>query len=152
MAKTYSDPVQFTVFGKPQPGAKSWKMMVAAAAREAYDGPPFTGPIWIVMAFAEQRPKEHYETDQNDNTLKLSAPSSPIVKSDLLELSVVVKDALAGILWRDDAQIIISGVQKHYDKSAGVGVTVVELSGAIDDDGGAQPESQTMMEKYDNGG
>lgn len=142
--------IQFTVLGKPQPAgskrafpyhkkvggdlgvrvadanpeAKTWKMMVAAAAREAYDGPLLTGPLQVTMLFTQRRPKCHYGTGRNANILKPSAPLLPIVKPDVLKLARPVEDAMNGFPWRDDSQTTDLILRKRYGEHPGAGIVI----------------------------
>lgn len=101
------------------PKAKSWQREVKDAAREALDevGPDgllSVGPLDVSMTFYLARPKGHYGTGRNAALLKPSAPPFPAVKPDSLKLARGTEDALTGIVWRDDAQVVDLRVQKLY--------------------------------------
>ena len=51
----------------------------------------------------------------------------PAVKPDCDNLSKTVLDALTGVLWRDDAQVVDLHVTKHYAAEAGAVITVRQL-------------------------
>ena len=104
---------------------KGWRAEVAYAARMAYDGPPLMGPLHVRFVFTMLRPKGHYGT----RGLRPSAPIRPIVKPDLLKLARLAEDAMTGITWRDDAQIVEESLVKQYGDRAGldVRVTLVEV-------------------------
>lgn len=130
-----------TVFGKPQPAgskrgfvnprtggviitdanknAKSWQQEVASAAIMTkslipFDEPIETGPLSLVLSFFVTRPKGHYGTGRNKGRVRDSAPGLPAVKPDLTKLVRAVEDALTGVVWRDDAQIVFQTVGKFY--------------------------------------
>ena len=51
---------------------------------------------------------------RKDGTLKPSAPKHPIVKPDTTKLMRALEDALTGICWRDDTQVVIQTAHKAY--------------------------------------
>jgi Holliday junction resolvase RusA-like endonuclease len=127
--------VHFTVLGKPQPaGSKSaylnpktgkinvsdsnkksrpWKQQVAGAAADQVEE-VWTGPLALTVAFYVARPKGHYRTGRNAGLLRDSAPVWPTTKPDTTKLLRAVEDALIGVLYRDDAQVVKQVVSKHY--------------------------------------
>jgi Holliday junction resolvase RusA-like endonuclease len=135
--------LRFTVLGKPEPAgskraftnprtgkamvvdanknAAPWKQQVAGAAIEAQanvppeEGSPwFAGPISLSVRFYVKRPRGHYGTGKNADRLRRSAPRYPTTKPDATKLLRGVEDALTGIVWRDDAQIVDQYVAKRY--------------------------------------
>jgi len=126
-------PVTFTVFGTPAPAgskrgfynapagrvivtdanqkARPWKAQVADKAAETMNGRPLLeGPLLFDVVFWMPRPKGHIGA----KGVKPSAPPAPTVKPDLLKLARAVEDALTGVVWRDDAQIVTEVLQKAY--------------------------------------
>lgn len=106
--------------------AKPWQHEVAGAATKvatstflfqegnASRALPKTGPLSLLLEFYLRRPKGHYGTGKNAGRVKDSAPCSPAVKPDTSKLVRAVEDALTGIVWHDDAQIIYQVAAKHY--------------------------------------
>jgi Holliday junction resolvase RusA-like endonuclease len=90
-----------------------WMAMVQEAARSALpaDWIPSSGPVKFFVVFHRSRPKAHYSTK---GTVKPSAPAHPTVKPDLTKLLRAIEDALTGIVWRDDSQIIYQAASKAY--------------------------------------
>ena len=147
------DALRFVVHGKPQPAgskrafaikrdgkptgqivvadankhAKGWKQEVAAAAAGICDE-LLLGPVAVTMTFYVARPKGHYGSGRNAGTLKASAPPFPIVKPDALKLARGTEDAMTGIVWRDDAQVVDLGVRKRYGLPERAEITVCPLS------------------------
>jgi Holliday junction resolvase RusA-like endonuclease len=127
-----------TIYGKPQPagskrafvnprtkraivvddakGSRPWKQQVAGAALDACGGEPplLEGPLVLTVTFYLQRPKGHYRTGRNAELLRAAAPPYPVVKPDTTKLLRAVEDALTGIAWRDDAQVVCQAASKHY--------------------------------------
>jgi len=105
-----------------------WRACVALAARDAYRGEPSTRPIQFAVTFLLPRPKGHYGSGKNAAKLKPSAPRRHTVKPDALKLTRSTEDALTGILWRDDAQIVYEVIGKEWTTGqAGAHILVVEL-------------------------
>jgi Holliday junction resolvase RusA-like endonuclease len=129
--------VAFTVLGKPEPAgskraftnpktgrvqvvdanrhAAPWKQQVAGAARGVLtEAPLLTGPLSLTVVFFVKRPRGHFGTGRNANVLKPSAPRYPAVKPDATKLVRAVEDALTGVIYRDDAQVVDQYVAKRY--------------------------------------
>jgi Holliday junction resolvase RusA-like endonuclease len=92
---------------------RMWMAMVQEAARNALpaDWRQHRGPIRLFVYFRLRRPKAHYTPK---GAVKRWAPMHPTVKPDLTKLLRAVEDALTGVVWRDDSQIIHQVVNKEY--------------------------------------
>lgn len=66
------------------------------------------------VTFIMPRPKWHFRTRNNGGDIKKSAPVFHIIKPDRTKLLRSVEDALTGILWEDDCQIVDGFVRKLY--------------------------------------
>jgi Holliday junction resolvase RusA-like endonuclease len=107
------------------PRAKNWMASVAQRSREVYQGGWMTGPLELEIRFYMARPKGHYRKSQ---TLKDSAPRRHYQKPDTTKLLRAVEDALTGVLWRDDSQIVILHISKYWtDDSEGADIVVKEI-------------------------
>jgi Holliday junction resolvase RusA-like endonuclease len=108
------------------PRSRSWKSQVAQVAAEAYSGPLLTGALSVEFCFCIPRPKSHMGTGRNAGIVKRSAPKFPTTRPDVLKLARAVEDALTGVIWNDDAQIVEERLVKLYDDRAQVIVRVWE--------------------------
>ena len=72
------------------------------------------GPITLKLVFMRDRPKGHYGQGRNAGKLKPSAPPYPTTKPDLDKLNRAVGDALTGIVWKDDSQVVNLESSKLY--------------------------------------
>jgi Holliday junction resolvase RusA-like endonuclease len=135
-AQTGTDGVAFTVYGPAQPAgskvagrtkdgrmfvrddakrSRPWKTQVAQAAGEAMNGAPlFDGPLSLCVRFYMPRPKGHFGA----NGLLPSAPLYPTVRPDVTKLLRAIEDALTGIIWRDDSQVVAQHALKGYGEPA----------------------------------
>lgn len=132
--------VSFTALGTPRPGGsksafyikalgraiitdaskkvRPWMALVSDAAMQAYDGEIIAGvPLVLSTTFLMPRPKSHYRTGKHAGELKPNAPLWHIGKPDLTKLLRALEDALTGIVWHDDSQVVLHGLgspQKRY--------------------------------------
>lgn len=120
--------IEFTVFGKAEPAgskrafvmpktgravvvdanskAKPWKAQVAAEAAEAMGGRELLdGALLLDVSFFLPKPK----------SVKRRYPT---VKPDVTKLLRGVEDAMTGIVYRDDSQIVVQVASKHYGEPA----------------------------------
>lgn len=96
-------------------GSRPWKREVAKIAkRRMTERELLDGPLHLTLVFVMPRPKGHYGTGRNAGTLRPAAPRWPTVKPDATKLLRCVEDALTGIVWHDDAQIVHQNVSKRY--------------------------------------
>lgn len=133
-----SEAVTFFVPGVPQPGGSKkgfavrtktggtriaivedakhnapWRAVVSLAGSEAFPA-PLTGPLAVSFSFAMPRPKSHYRTGIYDHLLKPGAPAGHTSKPDVTKLIRSTEDALKGIAWVDDSQIVSQSAGKMY--------------------------------------
>lgn len=113
------------------PHVLGWKNEVAAAARVAMEQQGIVelveGPLGLALAFTMPRPKGHFGSGRNAGVVKDSAPDYPCVKPDATKLLRGAEDAMTGIVWRDDAQVVEQFVSKRYGEPERVQVTVWSL-------------------------
>lgn len=94
----------------------------ALAALEAHQ--PAREAVAVSLRFGLVRPRSHYGTGRNADVLKTSAPVWPGVKPDVDKLTRAVLDALTGVVWADDAQVVVLNADKVYSPSPLTYVTV----------------------------
>lgn len=95
--------------------AAPWKKKVAEAATKAMAGISLLeGPLFLRVAFYVPRPK----------TVKRERPT---VAPDATKLLRGVEDAMTGVVYRDDAQIVHQVVTKHYGEPARTEIQVACL-------------------------
>lgn len=88
-----------------------WKRDVVQAARlEMRHRPPLEGPLVLELEFWMPRPKNHFGT----SGLRPSAPLVPDYRPDVLKLARPVEDALSGVCYGDDAQIVEEHLYKIF--------------------------------------
>jgi len=88
-------------------------------AYAAQMGAPFqfldiTVPVQMKLHFFFARPKSHYGTGRNSKTVKASAPAWHTQRPDIDKLERLVLDALTGILFADDSQVVKCESSKHW--------------------------------------
>jgi len=85
----------------------AFKAKVGQAAEQAYQGPPLQGPLALDLVFVLPRPG--YLCWKTKPMPRLFHTSKP----DADNLAKAVKDALSGLLWRDDCQVCKLTAEKH---------------------------------------
>jgi Holliday junction resolvase RusA-like endonuclease len=85
----------------------AWRQAVTLAARMKYQGPPLEGPVGVKMDFFLARPKSMQWKKRP--MLRCWHDSRP----DLDNFVKGVLDALNGILWEDDGQVVQMKAQKQ---------------------------------------
>lgn len=98
--------------------SRPWMAAVASAARDAYQGELLRGPLELGVTFSFARPKGHMRTGSRAGEVRDSAPEYPAVKPDLSKLVRAVEDALRGVIFNDDAQIVDLRAGKEYSGSS----------------------------------
>lgn len=88
---------------------KGWQQVVSEAASRALetaDPSAFIGdaPVRVLAVFYLPRPKSHPKHRRLHHTKK----------PDLDKLTRSVNDALTGVVWNDDSQVVGLKVEKHY--------------------------------------
>ncbi len=103
-----------------------WRSEVAAAAINARGTNsywPAHGPVELAANFYLPRPSGH----RGKRGLRPSAPTLPSKKPDLSKLVRAIEDALIGIAYHDDAQIVRLDVEKRYADDGVVPGLEIEL-------------------------
>lgn len=83
-------------------GLKQWESKIAAAAQAQSDGSLLMGPLYLNVKFYLTRPKSKKKG------------SAHTVRPDLDKLIRGATDALTGIIWKDDAQVVEMVAGKEY--------------------------------------
>lgn len=109
---------------------KSWMQQVKQTAisewgivRNRYSD----GPFKIEIIFRLDRPKTHFRSGRFSDSIKISAPKYPIVRPDIDKLTRAILDALTGIVYKDDSQVVELDVKKRYGYPEGVKIKIHEL-------------------------
>lgn len=127
--------VIFTAFGVPQPQGstkafirggrpvittdnaklKPWREVVAYAAQEARGEEwPHGDAVSVVLRFYLPKPKSVRRT-------------YPTTRPDVDKLARGILDALTGVAFKDDSQVVRLDVEKHYDGVPRVEVEIEEV-------------------------
>ena len=81
---------------------------------------PLAVTIYAFMEIPKSTPKKHI-SDMEDGKIR------PTKKPDIDNIAKVVLDALNGIAYKDDTQVVNISVSKHYSKIPNVYVTIQEV-------------------------
>jgi Holliday junction resolvase RusA-like endonuclease len=92
----------------------TWRNSVRAAALSVYRGRPLHQAVRVKYIFYFNRPRCHFGSGKNSQILKPSAPEHHTKKPDLTKLERSTEDALTGIIWKDDCQVVKCEKEKKY--------------------------------------
>lgn len=86
---------------------------------------PKTCALEVYFTFYRARPSGHYGRKSGKPYVKPSADPYPIQRPDVLKLARAAEDALTGILWADDSQIVREVLEKRWaDDTYGPGLLI----------------------------
>lgn len=86
---------------------KIWRSRCEAfARRQIGPQPPLEGPLSVSFEFIMPRPKSHYRSVKKQPVLRDDAPTHHTKAPDRTKLMRSTEDALTGICWVDDSQIV----------------------------------------------
>lgn len=111
------------------PKVKEWRSDVINACQKVFSGPPLMGPLKFEVIFVLPYRMKDFKTGRNAWMLKDCAPKYCMTKPDGLKLRRSTEDALTGILYRDDAQIVDGHDKKIYGFKPGAMILVEGLEG-----------------------
>lgn len=110
---------------------RPWRSTIAfeaIRALEAFDplGYPSRGPVRVTLGFSFPHPAGHFRTGKNAGLLKPSAPAVKATRPDIDKLVRAVLDALTGLAFADDGQVVELLAFKAFGH-AGVAIAVDEV-------------------------
>jgi len=70
--------------------------------------------VSVTLRFYVPRPQGHYGSGRNAGLLRDSAPLRPFVRPDVDKQARQVLDAITGVLYADDGQVVELAASKHY--------------------------------------
>jgi Holliday junction resolvase RusA-like endonuclease len=95
----------------------AWSQALGWAARQALRGASFdAAAVEVRCSFVVPRPRDHYGTGRNAGQIKPGAPREPTshATGDVDKLVRCLLDALTGIAWADDSQVVEVRASKAY--------------------------------------
>lgn len=100
-----------------------WRATIRQAAKDA-QAELYLGPVKMRVIFGMQRPKSHFTLRRGKYVIKMAHYyDQPAVMPDCDKLIRAVGDALTGICYKDDAQIVHIEATKAYADSTQIEVT-----------------------------
>ncbi|GAA0390292.1 RusA family crossover junction endodeoxyribonuclease [Paenibacillus motobuensis] len=136
--------IQFTVYGEPvaqgrpkfstaggfpkayDPAkSRDYKDYVRLAATEYAPKVPLEGPVGMVLTVYRSTPKSF---SKKRAVMAEAGQIQPTTKPDVDNYLKGVKDALKGIIWRDDSQVVEVFARKRYSARPRIEVKIKELS------------------------
>ena len=109
--------------GRPYPviyepsGCTAYKKALKVLALKQYRNPLLKGPIKVVMIFKMPLP---YRFNQSQKEDALQGLIVPVSKPDGDNMEKALLDAMNGLLWSDDSQIVECRWNKIYSEKPGI--------------------------------
>lgn len=103
------------------PKVKNFKNLLRSLAGDQYARPPLVGPLSVSLTFYRPVQKSISKAEREQ---RLSNWSKPVVKPDTDNYIKSTLDALNGILWHDDSQIVKITGEKRYSDHPKITVSV----------------------------
>jgi crossover junction endodeoxyribonuclease RusA len=103
-----------------------WRSWVRLRAANAFKGlHPLVGAVQVNVAFCFDRPQSHSTT----KGVRSNAPTYKVTKPDIDKLLRAVLDAMTGVCFADDSQVVVIYCTKKFSRAAVTKVEVFNLSG-----------------------
>lgn len=106
------------------PKVKQFKSLLRSLAVHQYARPPLLGPLSVSLTF--YRPVQS-SISKTERERRLTNRSKPVVKPDVDNYIKSTLDALNGVLWEDDSQIVKLTAEKRYGEKGKIVITVTQL-------------------------
>ena len=88
---------------------------MSMAAKEAIQGfGPTRDAVRVYVSFVFASPNGHFGTGRNAGVLKSSAPTNKVTRPDVDKLLRAVLDAITGIVFMDDSQVVKAEASKVF--------------------------------------
>ncbi|OPX87750.1 MAG: Endodeoxyribonuclease RusA [Pelotomaculum sp. PtaB.Bin104] len=104
--------------------SRTYKSIVRDEAIKVKPDKPLEGPLILTVAAYKSIPKS---LSKKKTQQALEGELRPTIKPDLDNVVKGIKDALKGIIWRDDSQVIWLFASKWYSDKPRVEVEVEEV-------------------------
>lgn len=102
---------------------RTYEAKIADAARDAFNGEPYDCPLAVELHASLAVPKSWSKRKRAEALDGTVFPTGP--RADCDNIAKAVLDALNGIVWRDDGQIVSLFVSKRYADVPGVCLEVL---------------------------
>ena len=104
---------------------RPWRHLVSSAAVQAMGTRlPYDGAVYLDITFVMLRPKGHFDSK---GRVKPNAPKYPAKRPDRDKLERAMQDALTGVVYRDDCQVVDGATRKVFGDRECVLVSVYFL-------------------------
>ena len=102
-------------FKEQSPHLDAWRSDVRNAAIQHAGEALISEPVLVEYVFLFRRPNCHYRSSNPARGMKDDAPTWVAKAPDLDKLQRSTNDALTGVIWVDDAQVVATLAQKRFD-------------------------------------
>ena len=106
------------------PTSRDYKKHVKEVAKEYAPSEPLEGPLHVRMTFSKQYLKSWTKKQRANAEDGILLPTT---KPDIDNLSKGIMDALNGVIWKDDSQVVELLLSKIYDDEHYADVEIITL-------------------------
>lgn len=136
---------------------KDWMGQVRWFAMKQTRMIPTEEAVILKLTFMRERPKSHYGSGRNVHVMKQSAPPWLTQTPDLTKMVRAVEDALTGIVWKDDKQVVAQLTNKRYcvrGEISGVHIFAMSVHDVMEYDYGKEKneEESRQVSKHERPG
>jgi Holliday junction resolvase RusA-like endonuclease len=111
-------------FGGRSAPLAAWRHAIATEARAAMGDRPLITSAVVSLTFTWSRPLAHFGTRRGELYLRPNAPDWKTTKPDIDKVARAALDALTGVVFGDDAQVVALQVAKRWGSAPGVTVRI----------------------------
>ena len=101
--------------------SRAYKLAISLVAKTSFVGPPYSGPVVLIIEVRRPIPERWSKKKKEDAMMQRIRPTT---KPDLTNYEVLAENALTGIVYHDDAQVVDKFTRKVYAKEPGLRITV----------------------------
>jgi len=118
-------------FAKYSSTTVEWRNVMYGALVDWWKKDPIDGPVNIALLFFLRRPRSHYGSGRNSDSVKESAPEYP-KGPDIDKLCRAVLDSCTDAqVWQDDSQVVSLRADKRFatrEEGTGVRLFIEQLT------------------------
>ncbi len=101
--------------------SRAYKGIISLIAKTTFDKRPYSGPVVLIIEVRRAIPKGWTRKKREDALLQRVRPTT---KPDLTNYEVLAENALIGIVYHDDAQVVEKFTRKIYAAEPGIRIIV----------------------------
>ena len=115
---------KYGFYDKQAPLKRILGLLIKAEVHKHKGWKPYSGPLAAGFLFSIPRPKAHYRAGKCSHQIRDAAMFSYPTKADFDNYTKFICDAMNGVVYRDDRQIIKAVVLKQFARVGSIEVVI----------------------------